>query len=88
MSDERIDYPRQYLHPLIQNTNGFFGDEDLEGAALTGWALIAEFAAPDGTMNIAYVASDATGENPLPVWREDGLLHYALYSMRNEEEEE
>lgn len=72
---------REELHPAIQGTNGFEGSEDLEGAILTGWAVVAEWAAPDGQQYMSYVSADATGERSLPVWRADGMLRYAVDGM-------
>ena len=79
------DIPRRKLHAAIQSTNSFEGDEDLDGAVLTGWALVTEWAAPDGESYIGYLASDVSGEKPLPIWRESGLLYYALNHMGDHE---
>ena len=55
-------------------------DEDLNGAVLTGWVMIAEFVSPSGSRWISRMAGDAMGNVP-PTWSVKGWLVDSLDDM-------
>jgi hypothetical protein len=70
---------REHLHEAVQSTIQM--DEEMpEGAMLRGWAVVAEWVAPDNRAWITYINGGADGEG-LAEWQSDGLLHHALYRM-------
>jgi hypothetical protein len=82
--------PSVTIHAALEQTNDFGGDPNLDGSVLLGWVCVMEWAAPDGETYFAYNSADASGEEHLPVWREDGLLHHALHypSVRRSDSQE
>lgn len=53
-------------------------DDELEGAVLMGWVLVAEWMAPSGQRWLSKVDGSATGEG-CPAWQTQGYLHNALF---------
>lgn len=70
------EHARPILHEAIQRTNAT--DEDLDGAVLMGWVVIAEWMAPTGERWLSKVAGNASGEG-CPEWQTQGYLHNALF---------
>lgn len=56
-------------------------DEDDGPAVVRSWVLVATVQYGDGGHQMYRVSSDAVGENELPQWERDGLLHYAIYNF-------
>jgi len=57
---------REQVYELVQSSVS--GDEDLEGAVLLGFLIVAEWQAPDGNRWLSKVSGDSSRE--LPAWRE------------------
>lgn len=53
-------------------------DDDLEGAVLMGWVLVAEFMAPSGQRWLSKVDGTVAGTG-CPEWQSQGYLHNALF---------
>lgn len=68
---------RKQLHSAIQATGQT--DNDLEGAMLMGWVVVAEWMAPNGQRWLSRVDGTASGEG-CPEWQRHGYLHNALFS--------
>jgi hypothetical protein len=71
------DTAREQLHAAIQGTNQT--DQNLEGAMLMGWVVVAEWMAPDGERWLSRVDGTAARKG-CPEWQREGYLHNALYS--------
>lgn len=63
--------PEQEFHEKVSALSG-------EGFVVTGWALVYEAVAADGSRVIAAGTGDATGDFPLPSWTAEGMVQYAL----------
>lgn len=76
---------------LASQINGVLrrtGHDTPEGPALLlGYALVAEWKAPDGTRWVTESHSDAVGE-PLPEWTTAGYYHTALQGFPEEDEDD
>lgn len=73
MSDETA---RTTMARVIQETAST--DDDLEGAVLMGWVLVAEWMAPSGERWLSKVDGTAMGQG-CPNWQTQGYLHNALF---------
>lgn len=85
MSDQDATI-RGHLHESIQETIGL-GEEMPEGSMLKGWVVLAEWVAPDNEAWITRMSGSPNGDG-LTMWSEQGLLHYALNSWSEEDEDE
>lgn len=63
------------LTPETTHPSGL--DDELEGAALIGFVLVAEWVTPDGDRILTSFDSGPTGER-VPDWTRKGWLHEAL----------
>jgi hypothetical protein len=68
---------RPQLHEAIQTTASL--DDDLEGAVLLGWVMVAEWVAPTGKRWLSRLDGTANGSG-CPDWQREGYLHNALFS--------
>lgn len=67
---------RPHLADAIQNVANM--SDELEGAHLMGWVLVAEWMAPTGNRWLAQFNGTSTGET-CPAWQRQGYLHNALF---------
>lgn len=67
---------RQHLGDAIQNVAGM--NDELEGAVLTGWVIVAEWMAPTGNRWLSQFHGSANGDR-CPNWQLQGYLHNALF---------
>lgn len=68
--------PREALHAAIQTTAA--KQDDLEGSALVGWVLVAEWMDGEGKKWLSRITGDPNG-NAGPEWQIQGYLHNALF---------
>lgn len=71
--DERVG---PTLYDEIQATAT--ADNELDGAVLMGYVLIAEWSTPNTERWLSKVTWSAAGKCP-PAWQVDGYLHHALF---------
>lgn len=85
MSDEADATVRQHEH-LSAAIQGIVGldPEITEGSFLVGYALVAEFADPDGTRWFCCRQGDASGPRLYP-WTEEGYLRHGLRALQRRE---
>jgi hypothetical protein len=71
-----VSYDLPKLREALQSTVNH-EDEEFDGAVLTGYVVIAEWAKPDGTRWLTKTAGDLNDEGP-GVWTVKGWLYHAL----------
>jgi hypothetical protein len=71
--------PRSPIHAAVQAAMNHDLARGAQGNVVTGWVCIAESMDPDGRKWLSRISSDASGEQRLPRWTEQGLLHNGLY---------
>lgn len=62
-------------------------DEELNGAVLMGWVVVAEWMSPAGQRWLSRVDGSASGEG-CPAWQVQGYLHNALFEPEGFSREE
>jgi len=63
---EQEETTRERAYAFVQSTHT--DDEDLEGAVLTGFLIVGEWQAPDGSRWLSKLSGDSS--RSLPPWRE------------------
>lgn len=70
--------PTQVIARAIQATNG---DDEIEGALLLGFVVVAEWAAPNDIRWLSRLAGTGDGERGrVPSWTVAGWLHECLHN--------
>lgn len=64
---------RPTLHEAIQ-ASAHENDDEITGALLTGWVVVAEFTDTDGLRWLSKITSEGS-----TTWQTQGFLHNALY---------
>lgn len=63
--------------------------DDGEGFVVKGWVCVMDVIVGGNEGRMMYVlSSDAIGEGDLVRWERDGLLHYALYSLGRDSDDD
>jgi hypothetical protein len=85
VSKER-ETPRKRVWDAMQDSTD--GDEEIHGAILTGFVLVAEWMDGDGQRWLSLLHGSNGGESDAPEWQRQGYLHNALYEWPTQDEEE
>ena len=75
---------REQAYDFVQSTHD--DDEDLEGAVLTGFLIVAEWQAPDGNRWLSKISGD--GSKDLSAWRERMLGFEVAHHWWDDERED
>jgi hypothetical protein len=85
VSDETT---RSYLHRSIQASVREDRDDELEGAVLMGWLVIAEWMHPSGYRWLSKLTANAQGDRDCPDWQWQGYAHNALHDWPEAEDDD
>lgn len=80
---EEDDTLREQAYEFVQGTHDT--DEDLEGAILVGFLIVAEWQAPDGERWLSKISGDSS--RALPAWRERMLGFEVAHEWWDDERE-